>query len=110
MTLTTLAVLAVMLKDPPAHYYGLELCREAAVKPGALYPILARLERAGWLRSAWEQKDPAQKLGRPRRRYYHLTGKGEKAASEAVAGERERLFPPKKAGSVRIGNPRKAFG
>jgi DNA-binding PadR family transcriptional regulator len=41
------------------------------ISPGTLYPLLKRLERAGWLRSeaaAGEQKR--------RRRYYHLTKRG----------------------------------
>lgn len=52
---------------------------------GTLYPILLRLEAAGWLRSEWELGDPAT-LGRPRRRYYMLTGEGAKSAA-AVARE-----------------------
>jgi PadR family transcriptional regulator len=35
-----------------------------------VHPILARLERAGWLSSRWEAVNPHRE-GRPRRRYYH---------------------------------------
>ncbi|MGE5176709.1 MAG: PadR family transcriptional regulator [Hyphomicrobiales bacterium] len=37
---------------------------------GTIYPALHRLERAGWLRSAWREQE-----GR-RRRVYEITGKG----------------------------------
>ncbi|MGW7534075.1 PadR family transcriptional regulator [Amycolatopsis sp. NPDC054798] len=51
--------------------YGLELCAAAGLPSGTIHPILARLEKAGWLRSRWEQVDPSER-GRPRRRYYSL--------------------------------------
>lgn len=37
---------------------------------GTLYPVLHRLERDGRLTSAWEE------IGRRRRKYYRITGKG----------------------------------
>jgi DNA-binding PadR family transcriptional regulator len=61
--------------------YGLEVMQLADLKSGTLYPLLARLEDAGLVRSDWEVEDSPQ-LGRPRRRYYELTGEGELAASE----------------------------
>jgi PadR family transcriptional regulator, regulatory protein PadR len=41
------------------------------ISPGTLYPLLKRLERNGWLRSA-----VAVGEGKRRRRYYHLTSRG----------------------------------
>lgn len=75
VTLTTLKVLNVFLEDPAAHRYGLEVMKAAGLQSGTLYPLLARLERAGWLTSAKEQVDP-QAEGRPARRYYYLTPEG----------------------------------
>ena len=53
----------------------MELIESADVGPGTLYPMLARLETAGWLTSEWEEVDPVA-AGRPARRYYALTGIG----------------------------------
>jgi PadR family transcriptional regulator PadR len=84
MTLRTLAVLRVMLDDPLAQYYGLEVARDVGLPTGSVYPILARLERAGWLRSAWEDVEPAA-VGRRKRRYYQLTTSGALSARRAMS-------------------------
>jgi PadR family transcriptional regulator, regulatory protein PadR len=81
-----------MLEAPGADWYGLELAGRANLKSGTIYPILARLERSGWLTSAWEEVDPAKEK-RPRRRLYRLTGAGEKAAQAAAAEMFEHLAP-----------------
>ena len=54
---------------------GVEIGRETKLASGTLYPILLRLEQAGWLDSRWEIEDP-RSLGRPRRRLYRMTGVG----------------------------------
>ncbi|MGH8217115.1 MAG: helix-turn-helix transcriptional regulator, partial [Steroidobacteraceae bacterium] len=51
---------------------------------GTLYPILLRLESAGWFASRWENIDPAR-AGRPRRRLYRFTSTGLSRASEIFA-------------------------
>jgi PadR family transcriptional regulator, regulatory protein PadR len=71
MTLPTQLVLLAFLKDPERELYGLEICAAAGLPSGTIHPILARLERLGWLHSSWEEIDPAEE-GRPRRRYYRL--------------------------------------
>jgi PadR family transcriptional regulator, regulatory protein PadR len=71
MTLPTQLVLLAFLEDPERQMYGLEICAAAGLPSGTIHPILARLEKLGWLRSSWEQIDPTQE-GRPRRRYYRL--------------------------------------
>src|SRR5258708_35552908 len=70
MTLQTQLALRALLADPAAESYGLQLCGETGLPAGTIYPILARLEQAGWGRSSWE--DPAAHVaqGRPRRRDY----------------------------------------
>jgi PadR family transcriptional regulator, regulatory protein PadR len=73
MTERTLSVLGAMLADPDADLYGYDLMVQADIKSGTLYPMLARLERAGWVESRWEE---TQALRRPRRRYYSLTPQG----------------------------------
>jgi PadR family transcriptional regulator, regulatory protein PadR len=90
MTLSTLRVLAVLLADPVAEHYGLELCHAADLPGGTVYPILARLESAGWLTSAWEDIDEATH-GRRRRRYYQLSDSGAERARQALSDHERTL-------------------
>jgi DNA-binding PadR family transcriptional regulator len=55
------------------------------VGQSALYPALHKLERQGWVRSAWKTSDTNR-----RARYYALTRAGRKAV-EAEAAHWERL-------------------
>jgi PadR family transcriptional regulator PadR len=84
ITLQTLKVLAAFGSSPRIELSGAEIRRLTKVASGSLYPILLRLERAGWLASRWEIGDPRE-LGRPRRRLYQITGLGERRAREAFA-------------------------
>ena len=99
MTLQTQLVLRVMLDKPEAHYYGLQLREETGLPGGTIYPIMARLEQAGWVTSSWE--DPAEHVteGRPRRHYYRFADNGAEQARDAVA----RAYRPRK-------QPRPGFG
>ncbi|EIV93657.1 PadR family transcriptional regulator [Frankia sp. QA3] len=83
ITLPTAMVLRLMLDNPAADYYGFALAEASGFPSGTIYPILARLEAAGWLASYWEEGEPAE-LERPRRRMYKLTGSGALAAREAL--------------------------
>lgn len=69
---------------------GADLARQTSLKSGTLYPLLLRLEQAGWVRSEWESDDP-QKLGRPRKRFYWITGIGAAHAREQAA-EQATIF------------------
>ncbi|MGH3734187.1 MAG: PadR family transcriptional regulator [Micromonosporaceae bacterium] len=84
ITLPVARVLAAFLSDPTADRYGLELMAEADLASGTLYPILTRLQKAGWVESQWERIDPVAE-GRPARRYYRLTAEGVTRAETAVA-------------------------
>lgn len=79
MSSETLRILGVMLEDPHAWHYGLGLSGDAKIAKGTIYPMLARLEKAGWLESRWQEQKPGEE-GKPRRRLYRLTGHGEHAA------------------------------
>jgi PadR family transcriptional regulator, regulatory protein PadR len=92
MTTQTQAVLAALLGDPTVYRYGLEISREVGYPGGTIYPILARLETAGWVESEWEDIDPKVE-GRRRRRYYRITAEGERAAREVLAETAKRLAP-----------------
>lgn len=70
-----LKVLRALLSEPGAELYGLEILRRTGLKSGTVYPLLDRLEAAGLAESYWEEIDPTDE-GRPRRRFYRLTGAG----------------------------------
>lgn len=58
---------------------GAEIGRATKLASGTLYPLLIRLENAGWLQSRWEREDPRD-LGRPRKRFYEITALGAQIA------------------------------
>lgn len=84
MTWPTRHVLAALATDPTGQHYGLDLARRAALRPGTIYPILARLEGRGWITGEWEKISPSIEGRRPRR-YYRLTAAGFERAREAQA-------------------------
>jgi PadR family transcriptional regulator PadR len=90
MTAPTLVLLNVFLSDPTAEWYGLQVAREGNLQTGTIYLALARLEKAGWVESRWEEVDPSA-AGRPRRRLYRLTAVGEGAARDALSEHLARL-------------------
>jgi len=79
VTRQTLAVLGALIQCPREGLSGAQIARTTKLPSGTLYPILARLEQAGWLESQWETGDP-HTLGRPRRRFYEVTDLGENRA------------------------------
>lgn len=96
MTTSTMKVLARLLQDPTAEWYGFDLIDQTKIKSGTLYPILIRLEKAGWLKSRLEDVDP-HVVGRPPRRLYALTGEGERLARAELASHLEMLAPASRA-------------
>ena len=82
LTGPTLRVLATLLSSPRDELSGAEIGRETKLASGTLYPILARLEQAGWLDSRWEIDEPSA-LGRPRRRFYRVMPLGAEMAKAA---------------------------
>ena len=96
MTIPTQRVLEALLEDPMRELYGIEIGTAADLRSGTVHPILARLERLGWLTSRWEDID-ASAEGRPPRRYYALTAEGVPAARTALA----RAYRPTPARRLR---------
>jgi hypothetical protein len=84
MSLQTLRVLEAFLESPAEQLAGADVQRRTGLASGTLYPILLRLEGAGWFVSCWETIDPAA-AGRPRRRLYRLTPTGLTRASAVFA-------------------------
>jgi PadR family transcriptional regulator, regulatory protein PadR len=83
LTRQTLKVLGTLMSEQMRELSGAEIAKLSQLSSGTLYPILNRLEEFGWLDSRWEIGDPAM-LGRPRRRYYRVTGEGAKRVQEVV--------------------------
>lgn len=73
------------LMGPDEELYGLRIAQNAGRKTGSVYPILARLEEAGWVESCWEREERDERG--PRRRFYHLSPDG-LAAARALLTER----------------------
>jgi PadR family transcriptional regulator PadR len=92
MTLPTQQVLRALLADSGREQYGAEIGAAAGLPSGTVHPILARLERLGWVASQWEDIDPSTE-GRPARRYYRLTASGAEQARLALA----RAYRPRTA-------------
>jgi PadR family transcriptional regulator, regulatory protein PadR len=70
----------------PMHGYGVATRIEQVsqgvfrVNPGSLLPALARMERAGHVKSEWRPSENNR-----RAKYYALTARGRKALSEEAA-------------------------
>jgi DNA-binding PadR family transcriptional regulator len=82
ITTQTAAVLTALLARDEA--WGFELSRETGLKAGTMYPILARLQAAGWVEDRWEDPAVWRETGRPPRRYYRLTTTGRARAAHAT--------------------------
>lgn len=87
------AVIKAFLEDPQQARYGFELMRLTGQPSGTLYPILAKLEHAGWLTGGKEEIDPKAE-GRPPRRFYKITGAAVPAARTQLAALSEQYRPP----------------
>jgi DNA-binding PadR family transcriptional regulator len=79
----TIRVLSALMVCPTDELSGADIAKRAKLASGTLYPMLQRLEEVGWLSSRWEAGDP-KVLGRPRRRFYKLTGEGVKNIQQIV--------------------------
>ena len=84
MSFQTMKVLETFLENLADALAGADIQKQCGLASGTLYPILLRLEAAGWFVSQWESVDPAT-VGRPRRRLYRLTPSGLARASEVFA-------------------------
>lgn len=96
MTIPTQLVLRALLEDPTAEQYGVQIGTAAGLPSGTVHPMLARLERIGWVQSRWEEIDPSA-AGRPPRRYYRLTSTGVELARNALARTYQNRVAPLRA-------------
>lgn len=71
------SVLAILAQAGTRWCHGYEICQQAGIKSGTLYPLLIRLEGQGYLEAEWQQPGEA---GRPPRHAYRLTAAGRELA------------------------------
>jgi PadR family transcriptional regulator PadR len=102
ITVAVATILGVFLEDPDKDRYGYDLMKETRFPSGKIYPLLARLQGAGWLTVTEEDIDPAV-AGRPARRGYRLTPEGTRVARLELAKLSERLRPSLDLGVLRPG-------
>jgi DNA-binding PadR family transcriptional regulator len=90
-------VLKAFLDDPAAKRYGFELMQITGMTSGSLYPAVAKLKGARWIRGEREPIDPREE-GRPARRYYTLTTEGATTGAAALAEFSQQFCPTPKPG------------
>ncbi|MBV1939892.1 PadR family transcriptional regulator [Streptomyces sp. BV286] len=71
--------------DPNFEFYGFQAADDLKYGPGSIYPVLRRLERAGWLLRRDEQETEQRDVGRPARTYYRVNPDNLGAIRQRVA-------------------------
>lgn len=95
--------------SPDDQLCGLRIAQYAGRKAGSVYPILARLEEAGWVESSWEREKRDERG--PRRRFYRFSPDGLAAARALLTGNLGAARPrTAQRASVRSPNPATGFG
>jgi PadR family transcriptional regulator PadR len=80
LSITTLSVLQAIADG---FEYGFDIIDTTGLPSGTVYPALSRLERDGYVKSAWEDEQRAHRDGRPARRNYRVTSPGVRVLSES---------------------------
>jgi DNA-binding PadR family transcriptional regulator len=80
----TLKLLKLLLESPREGRSGAAISKLTKLGSGTMYPLLQRLEIAGWIEGEWETVDPSE-VGRPKRRFYKLTRSGQAEAVKVFA-------------------------
>jgi DNA-binding PadR family transcriptional regulator len=81
-----------LMRTGSTGFYGYAIAKEIRDQEsarrltahGTLYRALERMEKAGFLRSRWEDPSLAASEERPRRRLYEITAEGEAALAAAL--------------------------
>jgi PadR family transcriptional regulator PadR len=92
VTIAVASVLRAFLDEPQQARYGYELMKQTGFPSGKLYPILDRLEKAGWLDRTREAIDPVAQ-GRPARVLYRMTPTGVRTGHIELAHLSEQFRP-----------------
>ncbi|MBF6548846.1 PadR family transcriptional regulator [Nocardia brasiliensis] len=106
MTLWTVVVLREFVVNATEPQYGFDLMKRCDLPSGTLYPILTRLEDAGWIVGQLEVID-AVKEGRRPRKYYLLTPTAFPMALRALREFTTRAQPPLSPEQVKIRESRR---
>ncbi|WP_406164039.1 PadR family transcriptional regulator [Streptomyces sp. NBC_00882] len=82
------------MADSASEVFGLELVQETGYGAGTVYPILRRLEAAGWLLSREEAPGMLRSTPRPPRVYYRINPDHLGAMRQRIAevDARRRMF------------------
>jgi PadR family transcriptional regulator, regulatory protein PadR len=75
MTIPTQVILSTFANRPLERLSGADIFKCTGIGSGTIYPVLIRLEKAGWLKSEKEDIDPKE-AGRPARTFYRFTPQG----------------------------------
>ena len=78
----SITAVSVLQAIADGYEYGFDLIDTTCLASGTVYPALSRLERDGYVRSAWEDEQRAHREGRPARRYYKVTAPGVTALNQ----------------------------
>lgn len=91
LTIQVKIVLSFLLAEPGAEWYGLEILDGVELGSGTTYPILKRLEAAGWVCSRWEERGP-DTGGRPLRHYFRIDPSKTDMIRDALRAAEGRLY------------------
>lgn len=100
VTVAVARVLREFVAEASEPRYGYELMQLTGFPSGKLYPILARLQQAGWVTREREHIDAA-KAGRPPRYLYRLTPRGAEAAWSELTSLTRQIAPDPTATGLR---------
>jgi PadR family transcriptional regulator, regulatory protein PadR len=79
----TYPVALVLAALAAGHRYGFDIMEVTGLPSGTVYPLLRRLESGAYVVAQWEGEEPAQREGRPQRRYYSITDAGRELLARA---------------------------
>jgi PadR family transcriptional regulator PadR len=97
------ATLAVLKAIASGYRHGFDIVDATGLPGGTVYPVLGKLEDAGYVRSTWEDPRVAQAGKRPPRRYYELRAAGERQLEQMLQQFREiEALPRARAPRLRM--------
>jgi PadR family transcriptional regulator, regulatory protein PadR len=93
LTMPTQVILNTFNRRPLERLSGADIFKCTGIGSGTIYPVLIRLEKAGWLKSEKEKIDPRE-AGRPARTFYRLTPQGARRFQRVIANKALLVLNP----------------
>jgi PadR family transcriptional regulator, regulatory protein PadR len=93
MTMATQVILSTFASRPLERLSGADIFKCTGIGSGTIYPVLIRLEKAGWLKSEKENIDP-RVAGRPARTFYRFTPRGARRFQRIIASKAPLVLAP----------------